>query len=193
MAAPVNPDVPNRGQDGVVRAVASSPVHRFAKDLQAEITLVAGHGVAGDTHAGPTVQHRSRVRRDPSAPNLRQVHLIAEELFDEVASTGHAVAPGDLGENVTTAGVDLLALPTGALLRLGDDAVVEVTGLRNPCRQIDGHSPGLMGELVSRAADGTVVRRAGVMAVVRRGGVVRPGDALHVVPPDGPHSPLQPV
>ncbi len=157
------------------------------------IRLVEGLGVEGDAHLGATVQHRSRVRRDPRQPNLRQVHLLPSELFAEVLGAGHRVVPGDLGENVTTSGLDLLALPTGTVLLLGDVAEVVVTGLRNPCRQIDDFQDGLLRRVLSLDADGAVVRRAGVMGVVRRGGEVRPGDPVSVVLPEGPHRPLEPV
>lgn len=177
----------------VVVAVASDDAHRFSKVLREEIVLVEGWGVEGDAHAGATVKHRSRAAREPELPNLRQVHLLHAELFDEVADDSYVLTPGATGENVTTLGVDLLALPTGALLELGEDAVVEITGLRNPCRQIDGLGRGLMGRMVSRRPDGSVVRKAGVMAVVRRGGVVRAGDDVRVRLPDGEHRPLQPV
>ena len=176
-----------------VVSVAGSPVHEFSKKPRAAIRLVEGHGVEGDAHAGVTVQHRSRVARDPSLPNLRQVHLVAAELFDDLLAAGHVVRPGDLGENVTTRGVDLLALPTGTLLRLGDEAEVEVTGLRNPCKQIDGFSPGLLREVLGRDEAGALVRRAGVMGVVRRTGVVRADDPLRVVLPPPPHRGLEPV
>lgn len=177
----------------VVVAVASDDDHRFSKVVRDEITLVEGWGVEGDAHAGPTVMHRYDRRKEPDRPNLRQVHLLHAELLDDVADDGYAVTPGAMGENVTTLGVDLLALPTGTLLELGPDAVVEVTGVRNPCHQINGLAPGLMGRMVSRRDDGTVVRRAGVMAVVHRGGVVRAGDEIRVRLPDGEHRPLQPV
>jgi MOSC domain-containing protein YiiM len=178
---------------GRVVAVCTSAVHEFSKQARPAIRLLEGLGVEGDAHAGTTVQHRSRVRRNPSEPNLRQVHLVHTELFDEVARNGHQVRPGDLGENVTTTGVDLLGLPVGTVLHLGDTAEVEVTGLRNPCHQIDDFQPGLLRQVLGRAADGTVVRRSGVMAVVRRGGEVRPGDEVRVVLPSEPHQPLAPV
>jgi MOSC domain-containing protein YiiM len=176
-----------------VVAVHRDARHRFSKEPVPGITLLAGLGVAGDAHAGVTVQHRSRVRRDPRQPNLRQVHLLHAELFDDVAAHGHTVRPGDLGENVTTRGLDLLGLPTGTLLHLGDQAVVRVTGLRNPCTQIDAYDAGLLRHVVGRDADGTVVRRGGVMSVVVAGGAVRPGDSIAVVLPDQPHRPLEPV
>ena len=176
-----------------VVSVSRDPEHRFSKEVVDDIVLIAGLGVEGDAHAGTTVQHRSRVARDPSQPNLRQVHLVHAELFDEVEGSGFEVAPGELGENVTTRGVDLLGLPRGAVLRLGPDAVVEVTGLRNPCVQIDGFEAGLMRELVTRDGTGQVVRKAGVMAVVLVGGRVAPGDRVGVELPEGEHEALQPV
>ena len=176
-----------------VLAVHRSSTHSFSKFAEDSITLVVGLGIAGDAHAGATVQHRSRVRRDPAAPNLRQVHLLQSELFDELLEDGHAVLPGDLGENVTTRGLDLLALPAGTVLGLGEEAEVELTGLRNPCSQIDRFQPGLSAKVLDRDANGGLVRKAGVMAVVRRGGLVRAGDRVHVSLPDAPHLPLLPV
>jgi MOSC domain-containing protein YiiM len=157
------------------------------------VRLRAGHGVEGDAHAGATVKHRSRVRRDRTQPNLRQVHLIPGELHDELRDRGFPVGAGVMGENVTTRGLDLLGLPTGTVLRLGPDAAVEVTGLRNPCRQLDGIAPGLMAAVLDRDADGGLVRRAGIMAVVVAGGEVRPGDAVTVELPSSPYRPLAPV
>ena len=176
-----------------VLAVHRSSSHSFSKFSEEDLTLVEGLGVQGDAHAGSTVQHRSRVKRDPTAPNLRQVHLLQAELFDTLLEQGHAVFPGDLGENVTTRGIDLLALPTGTRLRLGAQAEVEITGLRNPCSQIDRFQPGLTAKVLDRDANGELVRKAGVMAVVRRGGTVRPGDAIVVQLPQLPHHALQPV
>lgn len=178
---------------GEVTAVSSSERHGIGKEQRASIALLTGLGVLGDAHLGTTVQHRSRVRRDPSQPNLRQVHLIADELYDELSHRGFAVSAGQMGENVTTRGVDLLALPTGARLRLGATAVVEVTGLRNPCVQLNGLARGLMAAVLDRAADGTLVRRAGVMGVVRADGPVRPGDSIAVALPERPHRRLSPV
>ncbi len=177
----------------VVTAVSSSARHGFSKGNRPVVRLVAGLGVEGDVHSGVTVQHLSRVRRDPTQPNLRQVHLVAAELHDELETAGFVVGPGDLGENVTTRGLDLLALPTGTLLRLGDRAVIEVTGLRNPCVQIDRFQGGLLGAVLDNDAEGGVVRRAGVMAVVVTGGEVRPGDVITEDRPDRPHLPLRPV
>lgn len=176
-----------------VLAVHRSGSHSFNKYAEDAITLVEGLGVAGDAHAGATVKHRSRVKRDPTAPNLRQVHLIQSELFDELVARDHAVFPGDMGENVTTHGIDLLALPTGTRLALGGQAVVEITGLRNPCAQIDRFQPGLMAAVLDRDTSGSLVRKAGVMAIVLFGGEVRPGDAIGVQLPPNPHVPLEPV
>ena len=176
-----------------VTAVSRSAAHTLAKGNQPRVTLVEGLGVADDAHSGRTVKHRSRVARDPTQPNLRQVHLIHAELHDELSAAGFDVAPGQMGENITTRGVDLLALPTGAQLRLGDEAIVEVTGLRNPCVQLDGIRPGLMAATLARAADGKLVRKAGVMAIVVAGGDVRPGDRIEVALPQQPHSALEPV
>ncbi|WP_285735747.1 MOSC domain-containing protein [Kitasatospora phosalacinea] len=174
-------------------AVSSNGEYSFTKPNREGIRLLEGLGVEGDVHAGVTVKHRSRVRQDPSQPNLRQVHLMHAELFEELAEAGFTVGPGQLGENVTTRGVDLLGLPVGALLHLGDGAVVEVTGLRNPCAQIDGFRPGLLKQVVGRDDSGAVVRKAGIMGVVRSGGVVRPGDGITVTLPPEPHQPLERV
>ncbi|MEW5632067.1 MOSC domain-containing protein [Streptomyces hydrogenans] len=179
--------------DGTVTTVSSNGTYSFTKPNREAITLLAGLGVEGDVHAGVTVKHRSRVAQDPTQPNLRQVHLIHGELFDEVAGAGFEVNPGDLGENVTTHGIDLLALPTGARLHLGAEAVVEVTGLRNPCAQIDNFRHGLLKQVVGRDADGELVRKAGIMAIVLTGGEVRPGDPIRVEVPAGPHRPLERV
>lgn len=179
--------------DGLVTAVSRSEGHTFSKPTEASIRLLAGLGVEGDAHAGETVKHRSRVKRDPTQPNLRQVHLIHAELHDELGEAGFEVKAGQLGENVTTRGVDLLGLPTGTMLRIGDSAVVEVTGLRNPCYQIDDFQQGLLKKVLHRADDGTVVRRTGVMGVVHAGGEVRVGDPIRVELPERPHEPLGPV
>ncbi|MEU9852160.1 MOSC domain-containing protein [Streptomyces sp. NPDC047974] len=179
--------------EGTVTTVSSNGTYSFTKPNRESITLLAGLGVDGDVHAGVTVKHRSRVAQDPTQPNLRQVHLIHAELFDEVAAAGFEVAPGDLGENVTTRGLDLLALPTGARLHLGAEAVVEITGLRNPCAQIDGFRHGLLKQVVGRDADGELVRKAGIMGIVLTGGEVRPGDPIRVELPAEPHRPLERV
>jgi MOSC domain-containing protein YiiM len=179
--------------NGMVTAVSRSPTHTFSKPNAGSIHLVAGLGVDGDAHRGATVKHRSRLAKFAEAPNLRQVHLIHAELFDELRAAGFAVSPGQMGENVTTRGVDLLGLPTGARLHLGDAAIIEVTGLRNPCRQLERLQPGLMAATLDRDCDGNLVRKAGIMAVVLTGGEVREGDAIRIELPPPPHQPLAPV
>jgi len=177
-----------------VAAVAASASHTMAKPLQRRIELVVGEGVEGDAHRGVTVKHRSRVAKDPTQPNFRQVHLIHEELFDALrVSHGFELAPGDMGENVTTRGIDLLALGRGTRLGLGADAVVEVAGLRNPCGQLNGVRPGLMAATRIEDGEGGVVRKAGIMCIVVRAGAVAPGDAIRVERPAGVHVPLEPV
>ncbi|MFI0420822.1 MOSC domain-containing protein [Spongiactinospora sp. 9N601] len=178
---------------GLVTSVSRSAGHTFSKPVCDGVRLLAGLGVEGDAHLGETVKHRSRVARDPSRPNLRQVHLIHAELHDELVRAGFAVSAGQMGENITTRGVDLLGLSAGALLRIGGQAVVRVTGLRNPCVQLDDFMPGLMAAVLDRDEHGHVVRKAGVMGVVVTGGEVRPGDEVLVEPPQGPHVPLTPV
>jgi MOSC domain-containing protein YiiM len=175
---------------GTVTAVSSDAKHAFSKPNRDSITLLAGLGVEGDAHAGVTVRHRVRVEQDPTQPNLRQVHLMPEEVFAELGAAGFRVAPGELGENITTRGMHLLGLPVGTLLRIGADAVLEVTGLRTPCRQIDDFQDGLLKQVVGRDEAGNVAHKAGIMSVVRRGGVVRPGDAIEVELPREPHQSL---
>ena len=176
-----------------VTAVSLRAGHHFSKTPSLGIRLLRGLGVAGDAHMGETVKHRSRVRNDPTQPNLRQVHLIHAELFDELRAKGFAVKPGELGENITTSGVDLLALPAGTRLHLGASAVVEITGLRNPCIQIDHFQKGLMAATLDKDADGNLVRKAGIMSIVIAEGDVRPGDAVRAELPAMPHRPLLPV
>src|SRR6266516_1387721 len=177
--------------DGAVTAVSRSSMHTFTKPNQESIQLLTGLGVEGDAHLGETVKHRSRVARDPGQPNLRQVHLIHAELYDELRAVGFAVSAGQMGENITTRGVDLLRLPTGTRLHLGDTAVVEVTGLRNPCVQLDRFQPGLMAAVLGRDEHGTLIRKAGIMAIVLAGGEVRPGDPITVELPPEPHRALE--
>ena len=178
---------------GTIVSVSAARGHGFSKKPQMWIRLVTRLGVDGDAHAGRTVKHRSRVARDASQPNLRQVHLIHAELFDELAARDFAIGPGDVGENVLTRGIDLLGLSTGTRLHLGATAIVEVTGLRNPCLQLDRFQPGLMAAVLDRAADGELIRKAGIMGIVLADGDVRPGDAITATPPPGPHRPLEPV
>lgn len=183
----------NRAAQPRVLAVHASAKHDFSKTTMAQLRLVQGLGVEGDAHCGVNVQHRSRVARDPSQPNLRQVHLLQGELLDELHRKGFLVAPGDLGENITTLGIDLLSFVTGTCLSLGNDAVIELTGLRNPCVQIDQFRSGLMAAVLDRAPDGTLIRKAGVMAVVLRDGVVHAHDRIVVQNPNRAGLPLQPV
>lgn len=181
----------NLPEDPSVTAVASAGAHRFSKPPCLMIRLVAGLGVEGDCHAGRTVQHRSRVARDPTQPNLRQVHLMHAELHDELARRGFRVGPGDLGENITTRGIDLLGLGRGTLLQIGT-AIIEVTGLRNPCAQLDRFQPGLMAATLDRAPDGGLVRKAGIMGIVIASGAVHAGDRIKIERPVT-HRPLDVV
>lgn len=179
--------------EGTVVAVSLSNKHAFSKDPQPAIRLLEGLGVEGDAHMGETVKHRSRVRVDPTQPNLRQVHLIHQELFDEVAEKGFKVSAGDLGENITTSDIDLLSLPTGTLLQIGETALVELTGLRNPCQQIETWQSGLLRAVLIKGDDGQLIRKTGVMAIVLRGGEVKRGDVIKVTMPAEPHKPLERV
>jgi MOSC domain-containing protein YiiM len=176
-----------------VKSVSASTAHQFSKRIQSQIVLLVGQGIEGDAHCGVTVKHRSRVAKDPSQPNLRQVHLIHAELLDELALQGFCVSPGRLGENVTTTGIDLLSLPRDTELALGETALVKLTGLRNPCAQIDTFQTGLMSAVLGRTADGELVRKAGVMGVVLHGGVVRAGDSISVNLPARPYQRLERV
>ena len=179
-------------QNATVTAVSLSEGHTFSKTNQASIKLLAGLGVAGDAHAGVTVKHRSRVKADPTQPNLRQVHLIHEELYDELRAAGFDVSAGQLGENITTRGLALLDLPRGTRLHIGN-AVVEVTGLRNPCAQLDNFRQGLLAAVLDRDEAGNLVRKAGIMGVVMSGGEVRPGDKVRAELPPEPHERLERV
>jgi MOSC domain-containing protein YiiM len=176
-----------------VVGVSKDCQHRFSKLPCESITLLEGLGVEGDAHAGITVQHRSRVAADPTQPNLRQVHLIHSEFFDEAREQGYELAQGDLGENVLTARLDVLALPRDTRLHLGEQAVVRVTGLRNPCQQINNFRSGLLKVAITRDANGELVRKAGIMAVVERGGTVVASDTIGVELPPGPHNLLDRV
>lgn len=180
-------------QPGKVVAVAAQQHHALSKPAVPKIRLLEGLGVEGDAHMGVTVKHRSRVAKDPTQPNLRQVHLIHAELHDELHDKGFDVAPGTMGENITTRGIDVLNLPRGAHLHLGSDAIVEVTGLRNPCYQLDGHQEGLMKAALDRDANGDLVRKAGIMAIVIAGGDLSPGDDIRVELPPEPHQKLEKV
>ncbi|GAC1534690.1 MAG: MOSC domain-containing protein [Acidimicrobiales bacterium] len=179
--------------DGMVSHLHLCGEHLFSKSAVEEVALVAGRGVRGDAHYGATVQHRSRMAADPTQPNLRQVHLVHGELHDELFTEGFAVEPGDIGENITTRGLDLLSMSTGTLLQCGDEAIIALTGLRNPCMQLDQFRSGLLGAVLSRTPEGQVIRKAGVMGVVLRGGTVHCGDPITVTQPRGPSVPLERV
>jgi MOSC domain-containing protein YiiM len=174
---------------GVVTNVSRDTVHNFTKPNVDEIELVAGFGVKGDSHWGETVQHLVRVREDPTRPNRRQVHLIHGELHDELKQQGFEIRPGDIGENITTRGIDLLSLPLGTRLSIGRDAVVELTGLRTPCKQIERFRPGLLAA-ISQDAHGALFFRSGVMGIVLKDGAIRPGDTIRVELPPEPHQRL---
>ena len=176
-----------------ITAVSFSPTYTFSKPNQASVRLLAGLGVEGDAHLGVTVRHRWEAAQNPRKPNLRQVHLIHAELLDELRAAGFFVAPGQLGENITTRGVDLLGLPAGTRLYLGDTAVVELTGLRDPCSQLDGLHSGLKAALLDHDAHGNLIRKAGVMSIVVVSGEVKPGDPIVVELPPEPHRPLEAV
>ena len=175
---------------GTVVAVSRSAGHTFGKRTHPSIRLLAGLGVEDDAHLGVTVQHLHRIARDPTQPNLRQVHLIHAELHDELSAVGFVIAAGEMGENITTRGIDLLDLPTGTRLRLGDQAIVELTGLRNPCVQLDRFQPGLMAAVLDHDEQGALVRKSGVMSVVVASGEVKTGDPITVELPPEPHSRL---
>ena len=177
----------------MITSVNRSPEYTLIKPSEPQITLLEGLGVEGDAHMGTTVKHRSRVAKDPTQPNLRQVHLIHSELHDEVAAKGMPVLPGQMGENITTRGIDLLRLPKGTILQLGEAAKIEVTGLRNPCHQLDSIQQGLLQAVLDRDEAGNLIRKAGIMAIVLEGGVVRQGDRILVTLPEGEYQPLQPV
>lgn len=176
-----------------VVAVHYKGIHAFSKDSQPRISIIAGIGIEGDAHAGITVKHRSRVARDPSQPNLRQVHLIHGELLDELRRQGLSILPGQMGENITTLGLPILDLSAGTVLRIGSAAAIRITGLRNPCSQIEAFMPGLLAAVLDRAADGSLIRKAGVMGVVLESGDVKPGDGISVLSVPAVYVPLQPV
>jgi hypothetical protein len=179
--------------NGVVTAVSRNAAHTFSKSNASSVRLLAGLGVEGDAHMGVNVKHRSRVARDPSQPNLRQVHLIHEELFGELWLAGFRVLAGQMGENITTRGLDLLGIPRATRLLIGADAILEVTGLRNPCVQLDNFRHGLMAAVLSQDESGNLIRKAGIMSVVLAGGEVRVGDLIRVELPPEPHERLEPV
>jgi MOSC domain-containing protein YiiM len=174
----------------IVTSVSRSATYTFSKPLQPNIRLITALGVEGDAHLGVTVKHRSRMRKDPTRPNLRQVHLIHSELIEELNATGFTIQPGLLGENITTANIDLLNLPTGTRLAIGPEAIIEVTGLRNPCQQLNDLQPGLMDACMISTPEGKSIARAGIMAIVLQGGPITPGDSIQITLPPEPHTPL---
>lgn len=176
-----------------VIAVSTSSIHAFSKGTASQIKLLAGLGVEGDAHCGVTVKHRSRVARDPTQPNLRQVHLIHAELFEELAAQGFKVVPGQIGENIATRNLNMLALPVDTELHIGPSAIVKLTGLRNPCEQLNQFQPGLTAAVLGRTPEGKLVRKAGVMGVVIASGVVQPGNSITVKLPAKPHRILERV
>jgi MOSC domain-containing protein YiiM len=178
---------------GMVIAVAKSTGHHFSKQPEPSIEILEGLGVAEDCHAGVTVKHRSRVARDPTQPNLRQVHLIHSELLDELRAQGHHLQPGELGENITTKGIDLLGLPPDTVLRIGTNVALQLTGLRNPCDQIENFQTHLLSKVLVKTSDGKLIRKTGVMTIVLRGGPVAPGDKIDIVLPPEPHRVLEKV
>jgi MOSC domain-containing protein YiiM len=179
--------------EGKVIALSLSETHSFSKPNRESIKLLAGLGVEDDTHLGEKVQHRSRVKQNPDQPNLRQVHLIHAELHDELRTNGFDVSPGQMGENVTTRGLDLLGLPTSTKLYLGKEAIIEVTGLRNPCLQLDDFQNGLMKAVLDKDDEGNLIRKAGIMGIVLQAGEVQVGDVIRAELPPEPHVPLKPV
>jgi len=178
---------------GKVISVSSDTRHNFSKTIKPAISLIAGFGVEGDAHGGKTVKHRSRIAKDPTQPNLRQVHLIHSELFDEVATQGFDVKPGDMGENITTIGIDLLSLPRSTRLHIGSEAIIEITGLRNPCSQIDKFQKGLLKACLDKDDDGHLICKSGVMSIVIKGGTITKNDRIKVMLPEGEHKPLDVV
>jgi hypothetical protein len=176
-----------------VSHVSLSPTHTFSKFNAMSIKLLKGFGVEGDAHCGRLMKHRSRLKLSPVPPNLRQVHLIHSELFDELRINGFQVDPGEIGENITTKGIDLLSLPRNTKLYIGEDAVVEITGLRNPCNQLNNLQNGLLSEVLGTGAEGNIIRKAGIMGIVEHGGEIRPGDEIGIEFPKKPYIKLERV
>ncbi|MFJ7724985.1 MOSC domain-containing protein [Neobacillus sp. NPDC097160] len=177
---------------GTVIAVSLSKRHTFSKENQDIIKLVKGLGVESDAHFGSTVKHRSRVAQNPNQPNLRQVHLIQNELFEELTDRFN-IKPGQMGENITTVGINLLELSTDTILYTGESSAVKVTGLRNPCAQIDHFQPGLLKAVLDKDSAGNLIRKAGLMGVVLQSGLVKQGDTIRVEFPPKPFKKLERV
>ena len=176
-----------------VTAVCTNSLHNFSKTIQTEIKLITMLGVEGDAHCGKYVKHQSRVKKNPKQINLRQVHLMQKELFDELLIEGFEIKPGDLGENITTSGIDLINLPKNTILNIGDQVQLKVTGLREPCWQIDSYNKGLLKKVVSKDQDGNIIRKTGVMTMVKSGGIVKKGDDIEVIMPKEPYYKLEVV
>ena len=176
-----------------VQSLSFDSQHQFSKKTCLSLIFIAGLGIEGDAHNGKTVQHLSRVKADPTQPNLRQVHLIHSELLIELQAKGFKVEAGTLGENVLTQGIDLLSLPKDTLLYLGEKVVLQVTGLRNPCAQLDNYQKGLTKAVLDKDESGNLIRKAGIMAVVLKGGTVQLDDAIKIELPEIPHQKLERV
>jgi len=180
-------------KNGKVIALSKSDNHTMQKFNTPQIRLLKGLGVEGDAHLGVTVKHRSRVAKDPTQPNLRQVHLIHHELHQELAQKGYEITPGQMGENITTQGIDLLSLPKNTVLKIGNSATIQITGLRNPCHQLDGIQKGLMKAVLDRDHAGKLIRKAGIMGIVLTDGVIKIEDSIEIHLPPSPHLPLERV
>jgi hypothetical protein len=183
----------NTTMQGHVKALSKSPTHTMSKPNEPSLVILEGLGVEGDAHMGVTVKHRSRVAQDPTQPNLRQVHLIHSELHDALWEQGFQISPGQMGENITTAGIPLLELPRGTQLHIGENVVLEVTGLRNPCHQLNGLQDGLLKAVIDHDENGNLIRKAGIMSIVLKGGVIHTGDVIEVRLPPAPHIALDRV
>ncbi|GAA3595784.1 MOSC domain-containing protein [Flavivirga amylovorans] len=180
-------------KEGIVKSVSKSRTHTFSKNICDKIILIKGLGVEGDAHMGEKVKHRSRVAKDPNQPNLRQIHLIHSELFKELKNKGFKVLDGELGENITTEGIDLLNLPKNTILTIGDTSKIKITGLRNPCKQIDLIQKGLMKAVLDKDKEGNLIRKAGIMGVVLEGGEIKVGDKIIIELPQKPYVKLERV
>ncbi|BDS12158.1 MOSC domain-containing protein [Aureispira anguillae] len=178
---------------GKVVALSKRASHQISKINHTQLKLLEGIGVEGDVHAGKTVKHRSRVAIDPNQPNLRQVHLIHSELFEELLSKGFQISAGQMGENITTQGIKLLELPKDTLLYIGEQAIVKITGLRNPCHQLNGLQEGLLKAVLDKDEQGNLIRKAGIMGIVLRGGSIALDDVIRIELPPLPFLPLERV
>jgi len=180
-------------KSGKVHSLSSSAQHSFSKHTTHQVEVIKGIGIKGDAHAGVKVKHRSRVAKDPNQPNLRQIHLIHLELLKELVAKGYTVNPGDLGENITTEGISILNLPKDTILKIGENVAIQITGLRNPCHQIDKFQKGLLKEVVGKNDAGDIIRMAGIMAIVLEGGMIKVNDEILVELPALPHQKLERV